>query len=137
MMKSYRELRRFDTFEERFEYLRLRGVVGVATFGYERYLNQALYHSREWKHTKNDVVLRDNGCDLGVPGYEIYGDLLVHHINPVTIEDIEIGADCVFDLDNCITTMLVTHNAIHYGNAAMLPRLPIVRRRSDTCLWHY
>jgi hypothetical protein len=136
MMKSYSELRRFSTFEERFEYLRLRGKVGELTFGFERYLNQALYHSREWKYTKRDVVSRDNGCDLGVEGYEIYSQLLIHHINPVTIEDIEDGADCVFDPDNLITTKLDTHNALHFGNIEMLPRAPIVRHKSDTCLWH-
>jgi hypothetical protein len=136
MIKSYNELRRLDTFEERFEYLRLRGVIGESTFGFERYLNQALYHSREWKYTKSDIILRDNSCDLGVPGYEIRAQLLIHHINPVSIEDIEVGADCVFDPENLITTQLDTHNALHYGNADMLPRLPIVRRKSDTCLWH-
>jgi hypothetical protein len=135
MIKSYQELRRLDTFEERFEYLRLRSVVGESTFGFERYLNQALYHSREWKYTKNDIVLRDNGCDLGVPGYEINGQLLIHHINPVTIKDIEIGADCVFDPENLITTRLITHNALHYGNIDMLPKPPIVRHKRDTCLW--
>jgi hypothetical protein len=135
-MKSYRELRRFDTFDERFEYLSLHGVVCRATFGYDRYLNQALYHSREWKHTKNDIVLRDNGCDLGIQGYEIYGQLLIHHINPITFEDIETGADWVFDPDNLITTKFETHNALHYGNIDTLPQPPVVRRKSDTCLWH-
>lgn len=135
-MKNYRELRSFDTFDERFDYLKLHGVIGQATFGFERYLNQALYHSREWKYVKKEVVLRDNGCDLGIEGYEIYDQPLVHHINPITIEDIEVGADCIFDPDNLITTTIITHNAIHYGDVGMLPRYPVTRRRDDTCLWH-
>lgn len=134
-MKNYRELRRLDTFDERFEYLRLHGEVGQLTFGYERYLNQVLYHSREWKYVKKEIVLRDNARDLGIEGYEIHGQLLIHHINPISIEDIELGSDCIFDPDNLITTVLATHNAIHYGNVALLPRLPVVRNKRDTCLW--
>jgi len=134
-MKSYSELRRFDTFDERFDYLRIRGNVGEVTFGVGRYLNQMLYHSREWKFIKRDIISRDNGCDLGIEGFEIYGQLRIHHINPVTIEDLELGSDCVFDPENLITTSHTTHNAIHYGNAEMLPRLPIVRSKRDTCLW--
>lgn len=135
MMKRYSELRRLGTFDERFEYLRIRGDIGKVTFGFERYLNQVLYHSREWRYTKKDIILRDNACDLGVPGYEIEVGLMIHHMNPITIDDIENGADCVFDPDNLITTTLRTHNAIHFGNQDMVSRLPIVRRKSDTCLW--
>lgn len=135
MMKSYRELRRLETFEERFEYLRIRGEIGKVTFGFERYLNQVLYHSNEWHHVKKDAIVRDDGCDLGIPGYEIQAGLLVHHINSITIEDVENGADCIFDLDNLITTTLRTHNAIHFGNGALLSRLPVIRKKSDTCLW--
>ena len=135
MTKSYLELSRLETFEERYEYLRIGGVIGQATFGFERYLNQTLYHSTEWLHTKRGIVLRDNGCDLGIPGLDIRSGLLVHHINPLSMEDLEDGADCIFDPNNLITTTLATHNAIHYGNSSLLPRVPVVRRRNDTCPW--
>ena len=135
MIKSYRELRLLRTFEERFEYLKLGGVVGNSTFGFDRYVNQELYHSNEWRHTRRVVVLRDNGCDLGIPNHDIHGRLLIHHIMPITLEDIESGSDRIFDLDNLITTTIDTHNAIHYGDASLLPRLPVVRKKNDTCLW--
>ena len=135
MIKTYRDLRRLTTFEERFEYLRLGGIVGESKFGFDRYLNQTFYHSNEWRHTRRGIILRDEGCDLGIPDREIHGQLLIHHINPITIEDLENGADCVFDPDNLITTMMETHNAIHYGDILLLPKLPIDRRKNDTCLW--
>lgn len=135
MIKSYRELRFLTTFEERFEYLKLGGVVGNSTFGFDRYVNQGLYHSNEWRHTRRRVLLRDGGCDLGISNRDIHGRLLVHHIMPITLEDIESGADCIFDPDNLITTTIDTHNAIHYGDVSLLPRLPVARTKNDTCLW--
>ena len=135
MIKSHRDLCRLQTFEERFEYLKLHSSVGEVTFGFERYLNQMLYHSREWRYTKRDIILRDNSCDLGVMGYEIYDNIVIHHINPISIDDIETGADCVFDPENLITTQLRTHNALHYGNMDSLPRPLVVRRKGDTRLW--
>jgi hypothetical protein len=135
MSKSYRELRSLRTFEERFSYLKLGGVVGRETFGFERYLNQTLYRSAEWKHVRRDVIVRDNSCDLGVRDREIFGRIIVHHINPITIEDIELGRDCIFDPDNLICTSHNTSNAIHYGDASMLITLSQERRKGDTQLW--
>jgi hypothetical protein len=135
MIKSYDGLRYLSTFEERFEYLRLKGTVGQTTFGFERYLNQSFYRSREWKHIRNEIMLRDSGCDLGICDREIRGQLLIHHINPVTLEDIEDGADCIFDSNNLITTSLATHNAIHYGDISQVPQLPKERSKYDTRLW--
>ena len=114
-MKNYRELSELKTFEERFEYLRLRGAVGKETFGYARYLNQQLYRSRRWKDVREQVIIRDGGCDLGVPGYELYDSVLVHHMNPITEEDIASNSDSIYDIDALITTTLDTHNAIHFG----------------------
>lgn len=135
MIRSYLELRELDTFEERFDYLSLVGLVGDQTFGFDRYLNQMLYHSREWKYIRNNIILRDSSCDLGIEGREIYDNLIIHHINPITMEDIEERHDCVFDPDNLITTTLVTHNAIHYGDKSSLSILPIERHAHDTKLW--
>jgi hypothetical protein len=134
-IKSFRELRRLQTFEERYEYLKLSGVVGRTTYGFDRYVNQVLYHSKEWRLTRRDVILRDHSCDLGIRDREIYHGLIIHHINPITIEDIEDGNDCVFDLDNLVCTTLNTHNAIHFGDASLLVRLPPERRKGDTSLW--
>lgn len=133
--KSYRELRRLQTFEERFEYLRIGGVVGRETFGFERYINQNFYTSQEWKLTRRDIIIRDNGCDLGVKGMEIFGRIIVHHINPITVEDIELARDCIFDPNNLICTSHATSNAIHYGDKSLLARLPLDRRKGDTQLW--
>lgn len=135
MNKSYRELRRIPTFEERFEYLKLGGVVGRPTFGFERYLNQTFSRSSEWKHTRRGIILRDNGCDLGIQEREIFGRIIVHHINPLTVEDIELGRDCLFDPDNLITTSHITSNAIHYGDKSLLVLVPEDRKKGDTALW--
>lgn len=135
IIRSYRELRRLKTFEERYFYLQLKGVVGETTFGFDRYLNQILYTSDRWQKTRDGVIIRDNGCDLGIDGYEIQGRILVHHMNPITIEDVEEERDIVFDPEFLICTTLRTHNAIHFGDASLLPRLPIERRRNDTCPW--
>lgn len=134
-IKSYRELRTLNTFEDRFDYLKLQGVVGEATFGFERYLNQMLYRSREWKYIRKDIILRDASCDLGIRDREIYTGLVIHHINPITMEDVECMHDCIFDPDNLITASLVTHNAIHYGDGSSLVELPIDRKPNDTRLW--
>jgi hypothetical protein len=105
------------------------------TFGYDRYLNQLLYKSDRWKSTRNDIIIRDEACDLGISDYEILGKILVHHINPITIEDVELDRPIVYDPENLICTTLNTHNAIHFGNENLLPKLPIERRKNDTCPW--
>lgn len=135
MIRNYRELRRLKTFEERYFYLQLKGIVGESTFGFDRYLNQILYTSDRWLRTRDNIIIRDNGCDLGIEGYEIHGRILVHHMNPITIEDVELERDIVFDPEFLISTTLRTHNAIHFGDASLLPKLPIERRRNDTCPW--
>lgn len=136
MIKSYTELSRLQTFEERFEYLRLYGRVGKDTFGFDRIFNQMFYRSNEWKQVRNYVITRDNGCDLGVEGYEIYGQrIIIHHINPIALEDIENHSDILLDPENLITTIHSTHNAIHYGDENLIVREPIERTRNDTCPW--
>lgn len=135
MIKSYRELIRLPTFEERFAYLKMGGSVGRETFGFDRYLNQAFYNSREWKRTRRDIIVRDESCDLGIFDREIFGKIVIHHINPITIEDLENGDWCVFDPNNLICTSPNTHNAIHYGDESLLSLLPKERRRGDTKLW--
>lgn len=135
IIKTYNELIRLRTFEERFDYLRLGGMVGKETFGFERYLNQSFYRSTEWKYVRRDAIVRDNGCDLAFNGMEIYGKIIVHHINPITIDDIEQGRDCIFDLNNVICTSHNTSNAIHYGDKSLLIMPPKERKRGDTQLW--
>lgn len=134
-IKSYSVVILLPTLEERFNYLKLNGKVGADTFGYDRYLNQILYHDPEWRRIRRDVIIRDNGCDLGVEGHEIHGRILVHHINPITVDDVKLRRYCVFDLDNLICTSHDTHNAIHYGDVNLLPKNPIERKPNDTCPW--
>jgi len=134
-VRTYSDLSRLGSFEERFDYLKLNGEVAHATFGSHRHVNQAFYTSNEWKTVRNWVISRDNGCDLGVPGYDIHGDLRIHHITPITLDDIIAGNPCLFDLDNLITTTLRTHNAIHYGDDSLLPPVVTERTRGDTKLW--
>jgi hypothetical protein len=134
-IRTYSDLRRLKTFEERFEYLRLNGEVGKSTFGFDRWINQLFYRSREWKTIRNHVIVRDEGRDLGIEGYEIGADLLVHHMNPVSIMDIEERKEWILDPEYLITTSLQTHNAIHYGDASLLPRGPVQRQVGDTRLW--
>lgn len=134
-IKTYSKAIEIPNFKDRFEYLKLGGKVGVETFGYDRYLNQTLYRSAEWKRFRNEVILRDNGCDLGCEGYEIHGKILIHHLNPITMEDIINRDTCIFDLENVICTTLDTHNAIHYGDASLLVTEPITRTKYDTCPW--
>jgi hypothetical protein len=133
--RTYSELRCFVTFEERFEYLKLVGEVGRETFGYDRWVNQRFYKSREWKLLRDHVIYRDQGCDLGVPGYELRFGLLIHHMNPVTVEDIQHGSEAILDPNFLVTTSLRTHNAIHYGNTSGLPRRQVDRKSGDTTLW--
>ena len=133
--RSYSELRRLDTFEERYHYLRLGGNLGIRTFGFDRWINQQFYRSHEWKATRHLVILRDNGCDLGVLGYEIYSNLMIHHMNPLSLDDIKHGDDSMIDPNFLITTSLRTHNAIHYGDESQLPRGPVERKSGDTTLW--
>lgn len=133
--RTYGELRRFDTFEDRFEYLKLGGQVGQRTFGFDRWVNQRFYTSPEWRWIRQHVIARDNGCDLGIRGYEIESQLLIHHVNPVSLEDIKTGAEWILDPEFLITTTKQTHNAIHYGDASLLPRGPVERTSGDTRLW--
>lgn len=124
------------TFEERYRYLRLDGKVGKETFGFDRYLNQVLYQrDPRWRAVRDKVIIRDNGCDLGVEGYEIYGKIIVHHMNVLTIEDIERESDFVFNPEYLISTTHNTHNAIHYGDEGLLVTAPIKRSKYDTCPW--
>lgn len=134
-IRSYSELCRLRTFEDRFDYLSLEGVVGQSTFGFDRWINQAFYRSRQWKEVREKVIIRDDGCDLGIQGYEIYSDLLVHHMNPLSAEDITDGESWILDPEFLITTSMQTHNAIHYGDERLLPRGPIIRQPGDTRLW--
>lgn len=136
-IKTYSELITIPTFEERFEYLKLDGQVGVETFGFNRYLNQAFYKSDEWLSIRDYVITRDNGCDLGMEGYEIYGRILIHHINPITKDDIIQRSRILLDPENLITTVKRTHDAIHYGDSNLLMRAPIERRKNDTCPWRH
>lgn len=134
-MRTYSELILLPTFEERFEYLKLDSKVGEATFGFERYLNQNFYHSYEWKQIRRDVILRDNGCDLGVEGYDIFGPIIVHHMNPVTSNDIVLATKELMNPEFLISTRLETHNALHFGDISLLNNRPIERRPGDTCPW--
>jgi hypothetical protein len=135
MIRSYSELSRIVGFDERFDYLKLNGAIGRSTFGFDRYINQKFYTSYEWKRARNQVILRDDGCDLGVPGYEIYGQLLIHHINPMGVDDIIHGEEWIFDPEYLITTTQNTHNAIHFGSDKLLPKTVIARSPHDTKLW--
>lgn len=133
--RSYSELSRLHTFEDRFEYLVLYGRVGVATFGFDRYINQSFYSSREWKNVRNEVISRDDGCDLGIHDYEIHGNLLVHHINPMSAEDVVHGEDWILNPEFLITTTTDTHNAIHFGDRSKLRKPMVERVPGDTKLW--
>ena len=135
MSRSYSELRQLETFEERFRYLALRGNVGQSTFGFDRWVNQGFYTSREWRQARDGIIVRDNGCDLGLDGYEIHRGLYIHHLNPITLEQLEEGDDCLLDPNNLITVTHRTHNAIHYGDERQLPLRPVDRTPGDTKLW--
>ncbi len=133
--RSFSELRRFKTFEERFEYLRLNGSVGRAIFGFDRYMNQVFYKSREWLNVRDHVIVRDIGCDLGILGREIHSKILVHHMNPITLDDLEQMNPDILNSDFLITTTNETHQAIHYGDQSLLFKLPRERVSGDTKLW--
>lgn len=135
LIRTYAELRQIDSFEERYRYLSLRGKVGESTFGFNRWVNQDFYTSREWRQARDGIIVRDNGCDLGIEGYEIHHGLYIHHLNPITLQQIESGDPCIFDPNNLITVTHRTHNAIHYGDERMLPRPPVDRKPGDTKLW--
>lgn len=134
-IRTYSELRRLDSFEERFEYLKLNGEVGRSTFGFDRYINQQFYQSYEWKESRELVILRDFGCDLGIQGYDIHSNLVIHHMNPMTVYEILHGEAQIFDPEYLITTAYKTHNAIHFGNRNLLPKVVISRSPNDTRLW--
>ena len=136
-IRTYSELITIPTFEERFEYLQLKGSVGKDTFGYDRYLNQVLYSSPEWKSLRNQIIIRDGGCDLACDGYDIYGKVLIHHLNPITVEDVLARSRKVFDPDNLVCVSHSTHNAIHYGDVDLLVTGPIIRTKNDTCPWRH
>ena len=135
LLKSYRNLILLPTILDRFEYLRIKANVGDPTFGFDRFINQDFYQSREWRQVRMKVIARDEGCDLGVPEYPIGGKVIIHHINPITAEDIENASDLLFDMDNLICVSESTHNAIHFGDETLLPAEPIVRMPGDTCPW--
>jgi hypothetical protein len=134
-IKRYSELIQFKSFEERFEYLKISGFVGVETFGFDRIFNQRFYRSREWRQLRDHIILRDNGCDLGVNGFEINGRIIIHHMNPIGLEDIEESSDYLMNPEYLITTTHTTHNAIHFGDSSLLPKNPIERKPNDTCPW--
>ena len=134
-IRTYSELCQLSTFEERFDYLRLNGSVGKDTFGFDRYLNQQFYRSREWKRIRDRVILRDNGCDLGVQCYEIRGRILIHHINPILVADIQTMSDLLMNPEYLICVSHRTHNAIHYGDESLIITAPIERTQNDTCPW--
>ena len=136
-IRTYSELITITTFEERFEYLQLKGSVGKDTFGYDRYLNQVLYRSPEWKRLRNQIIIRDAGCDLACDGYDVYGKVLIHHLNPITVEDVLARSRKVFDPDNLVCVSHNTHNAIHYGDVDLLVTGPIIRTKNDTCPWRH
>lgn len=136
MIKTYEELLKFKTFEERFNYLRLDGTVGKDTFGFDRFFNQIFYKSKDWLRIRDQIIIRDNGCDLGVEGYEIRGQrFVIHHLNPILLSDITERTDLLLNPDFLITTTHRTHNAIHYGDESILIKGPIERRKNDTCPW--
>lgn len=135
MNLSYKEAILIPSFKDRYEYLRLGGKVGESTFGFDRYLNQLLYHDPEWKSFRRKIIMRDNGCDMAHPDFEIGGRIIVHHINPLTQEDVVDRNPIIFDPDNVICVSHYTHEAIHYGDSELLPKEPIERKPGDTCLW--
>ena len=136
-IRTYSELIQLPTFEERFNYLRLDGVVGKDTFGFDRYLNQQFYRSSEWKRIRNQVIVRDNGCDLCIYDYDIHGRILIHHMNPISIEDLQHMGDLLMNPEYLICVSHRTHNAIHYGDERLIVTAPIERTQNDTCPWRH
>jgi hypothetical protein len=134
-IRSYSELSQLDSFEDRFEYLKLGGDVGLATFGFDRYVNQVFYTSYHWRKARNDVILRDLGRNLGVYGHDIHGQILVHHMNPIVLDDIVNGEEWITDPEFLVCTNKKTHNAIHFGREHQFPEVALTRSPSDTTLW--
>lgn len=135
MMRTYSELIKYNTFEDRFNYLKLDGVIGEDTFGFDRWLNQYFYNSKEWKSTRDFVIIRDGGCDMAMDGYEIGGKVYVHHMNPITQNDIIYATEALMNPEFLVCVSHNTHNAIHYGDISLLTTDPIVRTPNDTCPW--
>lgn len=133
--RTYSELITLPTFEERYRYLQLKGSVGEETFGFDRYINQKFYNSQEWKNTRDYIIVRDQGCDLGIEGYEIHGRIYIHHMNPVLLKDMMYRTEYLTNPEYLITTTHSTHNAIHYGDENLLIKTPIARSKNDTCPW--
>lgn len=136
-IRTYSELITLPTFRERYEYLKLNGRVGEETFGFDRYLNQAFYKSEEWRAVRDYVIVRDNGCDLGMEGHEIFGKILIHHMNPISKRDILDRSDLLLNPEYLICTIKNTHDAIHFGDENLLIVAPIERRKNDTCPWKH
>ena len=136
-IRTYSELITLPTFEDRYMYLKLDGKIGEETFGFDRYLNQTFYKSKEWLNLRDYIIVRDNGCDLGLDGYEIHGRILIHHMNPITKEDIIQRSDFLLNPEYLISTVKTTHDAIHYGNEIPLMEVPVVRTKNDTCPWRH
>ena len=136
-IRTYSQLKQLQTFEERYDYLKLGGIVGEDTFGFDRYLNQNFYRSREWKRVRDEVIMRDNGCDLGIDGHEIRGKILIHHMNPITSEDIHRVSEYLLNPEYLICVAHRTHNAIHYGDESLIVTAPIERTQNDTCPWRH
>ena len=136
-IRTYSELILLPTFEERFKYLQLNGRVGDNTFGFDRYINQNFYRSAEWKRIRDLVIMRDNGCDLALEGYEIYGRILIHHMNPITVKDVELSTEYLMNPEYLICVTHNTHNAIHYGDEKFINKGPVVRTKNDTCPWKH
>lgn len=135
IIRTYSELITLPTFEDRYRYLQLNGVVGKDTFGFDRYINQQFYRSKEWQRIRDEVIIRDNACDLGMEGYEIHGRIYVHHMNPIMVRDIQSNSDYLMNPEFLICTTHRTHNAIHYGDENLLARAPIERTKNDICPW--
>jgi hypothetical protein len=135
IIRTYSELRRLETFEDRFHYLSLRGKVGDATFGFDRWINQQFYTGREWRRLRSDIIVRDNGCDLGIDGYELHERIIIHHMNPLSVDDLVHGDDAALNPEYLISVSHQTHNAIHYGDERLLRKPLVPRRPGDTRLW--
>lgn len=136
-IRTYSELITIPTFEERYKYLKIGGKVGEETFGFERYLNQEFYKSHEWQSIRRQVIVRDLGCDLGIKDREIHGKIIVHHMNPITIDDIIEASDFLLNPEYLICTLKSTHDAIHYGDESLLIKAPVERTKNDTCPWKH
>ena len=135
MIRTYSELSKLSTFKERYQYLHLNGAVGSETFGFDRYFNQQFYRSREWKKLRDQIIVRDGGCDLGIEGYEIHGRIYIHHMNPITIDDLIHGSDLMLNPEYLISASTMTHEAIHYGDERLLISDYVERSPYDTCPW--